>query len=299
MSMQRLMAAEFFKLRKRMMTWVVAALTVGLVILLYSVMWSMSGRAGGFFEGGRRFSYEELRRGLFLEAGVPFALQIIATFGTLLAVVLAAGAAGSEYAWGTVRLMATASSGRLRLITARLIVVFGLVVLIALLAVAVALAYSALITVTNGGADFGFVTAGFVKAQVFSLGRTLFVMAPFVTLAFAAAVVGRSTLAGVGVGLAVAFLEPLISNLLRLGGSPWENIPNYLIDANRDVIIAQNQLPPALQRFSFGPSARQLATRGANSLPEATLILAVYIAVFIGIAFVVYRRRDITSASNG
>lgn len=299
MTMQRLMAAEFFKLRKRMMTWIIGGLTVALIILLYSVLWSISGRAGTFFQGGQRFSYEDLRRGLFLEAGVPFALQIIATFGTLLAVVLAAGAAGSEYAWGTVRLMATASSGRLRLITARLIVVFGLVALIALLAVAVALVYSALITTLNGGSDFGFVTAGFMKEQFFAYARTLFVMAPFVALAFAAAVVGRSTLAGVGIGLAVAFLEPLISNLLRLGGSPWTHVPNYLIDSNRDVIIAQNQLPAALQRFSFGPSTRELASRGSNSVTEATIILVIYVVVFIAIAFLVYRKRDITSASNG
>jgi ABC-type transport system involved in multi-copper enzyme maturation permease subunit len=293
------MAAEFFKLRKRMMTWVVALLTVALVILLYSVLWSMSGRAGGFFEGGRRFSYEDLRRGLFLEAGVPFALQIIATFGTLLAVILAAGAAGSEYAWGTVRLMATASSGRLRLMTARIIVVFAFVILIALLAVAVALAYSAVITTLNGGSDFSFVTPGFVKEQIFAFARTLYVMAPFVALAFAAAVVGRSTLAGAGVGLAVAFLEPVISELLRLGGPRWEHVPNYLIDSNRDVIIAQNQLPGALQRYSFGPSARQLHARGANSVEEATIVVAIYIAVFIAIAFIAYRQRDITASANG
>lgn len=299
MNLQTLMAVEFFKLRKRMMTYVIALLTVALIVLLYSVLWSMSGRAGGFFEQGRRYSYEDLRRGLFLEAGVPFALQIIATFGTLLAVILAAGAAGSEYAWGTVRLMATASSGRLRMMTARLIVVFVFVALIALLAVLVALAYSAVITQTNGGSDFSFVTWAFVREQTFAFGRTLFVMAPFVALAFAAAVVGRSTLAGAGVGLAVAFLEPLISNLLRLGGARWEHVPNYLIDSNRDVVIAQNQLPAALQRFSFGPSPRQLSERGANSLEEATIVLLIWTAAFITIAFVTYRRRDITAGTGG
>lgn len=299
MNLQRLMQAEFLKLRKRMMTWIVAGLTVALIMLLYSVLWSISGRAGSFFEEGRRFSYEELRRGLFLEAGIPFALQIIATFGTLLAVVLAAGAAGSEYAWGTVRLMATASSGRIRLIAARFVVVCVMVALIALLAVAVALAYSALITQINGGSDFSFITPGFLKQQGLAFGRTLFVMAPFVALAFAAAVIGRSTLAGVGTGLAVAFLEPLISNLLRLGGSPWTKMPNYLINSNRDVIIAQNQLTPALQRYSFGPSAHDLASRGAHSPEVAALILAAYVAAFVAIAFIVYRRRDITSASSG
>lgn len=299
MNLWTLIAVEFFKLRKRMMTWVVAGLTVALVILLYSVLWSISGRAGGFFEGGRRFSYEELRRGLFLEAGVPFALQIIASFGTLLAVILASGAAGSEYAWGTVRLMATASSGRLRLLTARVIVVFVFVFLIALLAVGVAVAYSALITQVNGGSDFSFLTPGFVKEQWLAFGRTLYVMAPFVALAFSAAIVGRSTLAGVGVGLAVAFLEPLISNLLRLGGARWEHIPNYLIDSNRDVIIAQNQLPAALQRYSFGPSQRQLDARGANSVEEAAIIIAIWIAVFLVIGFATYRWRDINASAQG
>ena len=121
MNMQRLMAGEFFKLRKRMMTWILAAhhrrADHPAVLdplehqrprrrLLRSTML------------GRRVQYEELRRGIFLQAGVPFALQIIAQFGSLLAVIFAAGAAGSEYSWGTVRLMATASNGRLRLMTA-------------------------------------------------------------------------------------------------------------------------------------------------------------------------------------
>ncbi len=299
MSIQRLMAGEFFKLRKRMMTWILAALIVGLIILLYSILWSVSGRAGGYFdrELGRRVRYEELRRGIFLQAGVPFALQIIAQFGSLLAVIFAAGAAGSEYSWGTVRLMATASSGRLRLLTARLVVVGVMVALGTLLAVGVALAYSAVITTYYGGADFGFVTPGFVKEQWLSWARTVYVMAPFVALAFAAAVLGRSTLAGVGFGLAVAFLEPLIGSLMRLGGPRWEGVPNYLISVNRGVVLAQNKLPAGLP--SFGPSNVELARQGALSPEAATLVLALYTMGFIALAFVVYRRRDITSSSSG
>lgn len=297
MSMLRLVAVEFFKLRKRMLTWTVAALTVALVVLLYSIAWSISGRAGGFGDETQFIPYQEVRRGLFLQAGVPFALQIVAVFGTLLAIIFAAGAAGSEYAWGTVRLMATASSGRLRLIAARLVVVCGLVALGTLLAVFVALIYSAIITTYSGGADWGFVTPGFVKEQWLSYGRTLFVMAPYVSLAFAAAVVGRSTLAGVGAGMAAAFLEPLVSGLMRLGGPRWQGVPNYLINENLSVILTQNKLPRALP--SFGPSARELRERGANSPEEAAIILAAYIIVFIVVACVVYRRRDITANTGG
>ena len=299
MNMQRLIAVEFFKLRRRMMTWVVTALMIGIIVLLYSILWSISGRAGGYFDQdlGRRVAYQELRRGLFLEAGVPFALQIIAGFGALLAIILAAGAAGSEYAWGTVRLMATASSGRLRLITARLIVVCAMVAAGTLVAVAVALAYSFIITTYSGGSDFDFITWGFLKDQFLAYLRTLLVLAPYVSLAFAAAIVGRSTLAGAGAGIGVAFLEPLISGLMRLGGARWEEVPNYLIAANRQVVLIQNKVPAALP--SFGPSERDLARHGAHSPEAAALILALYTVGFLAVAFSVSRRRDITSSSNG
>lgn len=297
MTMSRLIAVEFFKLRKRMMTWVVAFLLAALIVLLYSIVWSISGRAGSFLEDGRRVQYEDLRRGLYLEAGVPFALQIVTQFGTLLAIILAAGAAGSEYAWGTVRLMATASSGRLRLISARLIVVAALVAMGTLLAAVVALIYSTVVTATNGGVDFSFVTASFVSDQVLAYARTLFVVAPYVAIAFAGAIIGRSTLAGVGAGIGMAFLEPLVSGLMRLGGEPWKSMPNYLINANREVIILQNKLPAGLP--TFGPSARDLRERGVNSPGEAAIILSVYIVAFVALAFVVYRRRDITAGSGG
>jgi ABC-2 type transport system permease protein len=298
-NMQRLIAVEFYKLRKRMMTWVVALLLVGLVILLYSVLWNISGRVTFFGDrqNGIRFTGEDLRRALFLQGAVPFSLEIVATFGTLLAVILAAGTVGSEYAWGTVRLMATASSGRLRLISARLFVVSVLIAIGALLAVAVALAYSTIITLTSGGSDFSFLTAGFVKEQFFAYARTLFVMAPYVSLAFAAAVLGRSTLAGVGTGMGVAFLEPVVSNLMRLGGNPWKSIPNWLINANTQVITLQNAVPEPLPRF--GPSRREVVSQGLHSPEVAAIILALYIVAFIAVAFVVYRRRDITAGSGG
>ena len=289
--MTRLMAAEFFKLRKRMMTWVVAILMIGLVILLYSILWSVSGHVTTFGEQNQ-YTGQDLRRALFLQASVPFSLQVVVSFGTIFAMILAAGAVGSEYSWGTVRLMATAASGRVRLIAAKLLVVCGLVAAGALLAVAVGLVYSSIITVTNGGSDFSFVTPGFIRDQVESYGRTLFVMAPYVTLAFAMAAIGRSTLAGVGAGIGIAFVEPLIGGLMRLAGNPWKEIPNYLINANSSVILLHNKLPDVVR---FGATSQELAQRHVNGTPEAMFILAIYSGAFVALAFLVYRRRDITA----
>jgi len=286
-----LMAVEFFKLRKRMMTWILAILMVGLVILLYSIFWSVSGHVTTFGEENQ-YTGEDLRRALFLQTSVPFSLQVVASFGTIFAMILAAGAVGSEYSWGTVRLMATAASGRVRLIAAKLLVVCGLVATGALLAVAVGVIYSSIITVTNGGSDLGFVTPGFIRDQAGSYGRTLFVMAPYVMLAFAMAAIGRSTLAGVGAGIGIAFVEPLIGGLMRLAGNPWNDIPNYLINANARVVLLQNKVPDVVR---FGASAQDPTNRQLNGTPEAMLILAIYSVAFVALAFFVYRRRDITA----
>ena len=101
--------------------------------------------------------------------------------------------------------------------------------------------------------------------------------------------------AGVGAGIGIAFVEPLVGNLMRAGGSPWKDIPNYLINSNANVIIVQNKVPPALP--SFGPSARDLADQHVFSVEGAAVVLAIYIVVFIALALLFYRRRDIGSAS--
>ena len=293
--MGQLVVAELFKLRKRMMTWVLAAILVGLVVLIYSALWSASVRVESFGERdpltGFRHSFRELRQALFLPGAIPYGLQVVGGFGAILAMILAAGSIGSEYAWGTVRLMATASSGRMRLMTAKLIVIFGLVAVGALLAVVAAVIYSYIIATYYGEASASFVTGTFVRDQFASYGRTMLVLSPYISFAFAFAVIGRSTLAGVGSGLGLAFVEPFVDGLLRLGGSPWKDIPNYFLSTNRQVVMLQNAVPSVLPHLGGGDSA----DAGALSPFYAGLLLAMYAVVFIAIALVVFRRRDIGS----
>jgi ABC-2 type transport system permease protein len=286
--MNRLVHVEYFKLRKRMMTWVLALLMVAIVVLLYSILWSTSSRVAHFGESNQ-FTGLDLRQALYLPSAVPYALQIVSTFGATLAMIIAAGDIGSEYAWGTVRLMATASSGRLRLISAKLLVVFGFTAAGVLVAMAAALACSTVVTLYYGHASASFLTGAYVRDQFASYARTLLVLAPYVTLAFGVAVIGRSTLAGVGTGLGVAFLEPIISALMRTAGRPWQDIPDYLLNANARVIELQNQLPAALP----GLGANNAEMTGAHSPLLAGLILAGYSLAFIAVSFYVFRTRDI------
>jgi ABC-2 type transport system permease protein len=288
--MMPLIATEFFKLRKRMMTWVVATILVGLVVLLYSVLWNASGRVTHFGEGDK-FTGLDLRQALFLPGAVPYGLQVVGSFGAILAIILAAGSIGSEYAWGTVRLMATVSSGRMKLILAKLVVVFGLTAAGTLLAIIAALVYSFIIALYYGEASSSFLTASFIGDQTGAYGRTLLVLMPYVTLAFAVAVLGRSTLAGVGTGMGVAFAEPLINGLLGAAGSPWSNIPHYLLNTNRQIVLLQNNVPAVLPRLGGGGGDSPV-----HSALVAGLILAAYSVAFVSIALVLYRRRDIGSS---
>ena len=52
--MTRLLDVEFFKLRKRMMTWVCTLVLVGMILLLYTVLWNVSGEATRRFGFGGR-----------------------------------------------------------------------------------------------------------------------------------------------------------------------------------------------------------------------------------------------------
>jgi ABC-type transport system involved in multi-copper enzyme maturation permease subunit len=88
-------------------------------------------------------------------------------------------------------------------------------------------------------------------------------------------------------------MEPLVSGLMRLGGSFWQDIPKFLVNSNVQVIMLQNKLPDVLPRF--GPTRQELASQHVNSPGMAAIILAVYTVAFVALALYVYRRRDITS----
>ncbi|TMB99687.1 MAG: ABC transporter permease [Chloroflexi bacterium] len=290
--MRPILAFEYFKLRKWMTTWILALILVGLIVLLYSVLWSISGQERTF-GSHNQFTSEDLRRALFLQSAVPFSLSIVGSFGIILSVVLAAGAVGSEYSWGTVRLVATASRGRIRMIAAKLAMVCAFIAAGALAAVIVGVTYSAVITFANGGANLHFVTGSFLLDQLESYLRTLFVIAPYTALAFSLAVIGRSTMAGIGGTLGLILVEPIIGALMREAGGWWHEVPRAFPNSNLQIILAQNKLPDVLPRF--GPSEEELARRGAYSWELAALLLVVYTVVFLVLALVAFRRRDITT----
>ncbi len=283
--MTRLISAELFKLRKRSMTTILLLIMIGIIVVLYLILLAISNVA---LPGGQRAG--NIQTLLGLPGALPFALALMATFGSALAVVLAASMMGNEYNWRTIRTMVISSESRAKLIAAKLVTVF-VYILIGLVIGMVAGFLMSLLTTAIGGYkfDFSFFTGSYAWDQFLQFWRTVYIMMPYVLLSFLFAVIGRSAMPGIAVGIGVFFLEGIITTLMRTAGGWVASIPDYLINANFDAINRLNDLPGQIGGAFGGGGNVQLP-----SVTHAAITLAIYIVVFVAAAFYTFNKRDVT-----
>ncbi len=292
--MNRLLGAELFKLRKRLMTQVLGVLLVAIIVLLYLVLWAVTGTLADSvtLEPEVSEDLQTLRRALFVRQAIPFGLMLVRAFGTLFAIVLVAGAVGSEYSWGTLRPMLACAESRLKFLGAKLAAVGLLIGLGILAGLAASLATSSLIAALSGGADLSFLDGHYVGRSLLSVGRTVLTILPYVLIAAFASILGRSTLAGIAAGLGTLFLEGIASGLMRLAGGWVGHVPDYLLDRNADSLMAANGLLEEL-RGTFGHADTTMLDFQPQW--EAALILGAYSVVALVAALILFRRRDVTA----
>ena len=113
-----LLSVELTKVLRRPMTWVLAAILVGFLALIYGSL--TAALLAPAVEG---FDPSDLRAQVLLPNGFGFGLSIPAGVGTVRVVILAASVYGSEFSWGTVRTMLLARAGRTRLVVGKLVLV--------------------------------------------------------------------------------------------------------------------------------------------------------------------------------
>ena len=286
--MIRLINAELFKLRKRLMTRVMLFVLVGITIVLYLLLFAVS-RINIPVHGSDEIG--TIQNLLGLPLALPFALSILSSFGTILAVILVASSIGTEYSWRTIRTMLICSESRLKLLGAKLVAA-GILILIGMV-IAMATGFiMSLITTAIGGYsfDFSFMTSGYLWDQFLQFWRTFYVLLPYVFLGFLFAVVGRSAMPGISLGIGIFFLESIVTALMTLAGGWIARIPDYLLSANVRTITALNNLP---QGMGMGMGGGDFST-GSIELWQAFVILAAYSLVFSVLAFYLFRKRDLT-----
>jgi|GEM_PF-305704 len=282
----RIINAEIFKLRKRPMTRILLAILAGIIIIVNLLLLAIS-KVTLPTPGEQIGSIQNL---LGLPAAIPFALSLVSSFGSVLAVILIASSAGNEYNWRTIRTFIVSCESRFKFLTAKLISA-GVFILIGMICgVATGFIMSLITTAIGGYAfDFSFATGSYLWAQFLQFWRTLYVMLPFILLGFLMSIVGRSAMPGIATGIGVFFLESIITTFMRLAGGWIARIPDYLLTANVNALNALADLPRGFQG-GFGGSS----TQALPSPTHAYITLGIYSLVFLALGFYIFRKRDIT-----
>ncbi len=283
----RMISAEFLKLRKRSLTRVLLFILAGIIALVNLLLLAIS-KVNPPAGNGQGIS--NLGNLLGLSSAVPFALSLMASFGVALAIVLAASSMGNEYNWKTIRPALISSESRFKFLTSKLISI-ALMILIGMTAGVVVGIVMSLITNGIGGYtyDFSFLTGDFVWQQFLQFGRTFFTIVPYALLGFMMSIVGRSAMPGIATGIAVVFLEGVVTAFMRLAGGWIAKVPDYLLNANVQAITALNELPRGFGRMGVGTTGDT-----APTAMHAYITLGVYALAFLVFAYYLFRKRDVT-----
>lgn len=281
-SLRSLVAMENLKLRKRPMAWVIFAL-ITLLVSAGMVIGYLGSRSQSLASGE---TLEDQLSSFLLPSAITNAFAIVAGFGSILVVVLAASSVGSEYGWGTVRVLVGSGVSRVRLLAAKVISLAEVTALLILAGVG-AMTLSSLILTIVGGHELSF---GWLDGEasidiLLMFVRTWFVLFVSVALAFALAVVTRSLAAAIALGIGFGIIEGILASVLGALGDTGETISEFLLSPNINAISRLN-----------GFDGREVGSvEGAVDPWRAAALLTFYIVALLGIAFAVFRRRDIAS----
>jgi len=282
----RMIGAELFKLRKRTMTKVLILILVGIITLVNFLLLAISKvdlPGGGPGMGN-------IRDMLGLPSAIPFALAMISSFGSALAIIMAANSIGNEYNWKTIRTALISSESRFKFLTTKLVSLTALVLAGMLIGVVAGFAVGMITTAIGGYSfNFGFATGSYFWEQFLQFWRTFYVIMPYALLGFLMAIVGRSAMPGIATGIGVQFLESIITMFMVLAGGWIAKVPNFLLSANVNAITSLNDLP---QGFGMGDTSNAL--EAAPSIPHAFITLGIYSLVFLALGYYFFKKRDVT-----
>jgi len=210
--------------------------------------------------------------------------------GGLFAVVLAAALSGQEYTWRTVHLWLSRGVGRGAYLLGKAIVLAAALVVLAFTAFAAGAAATGIYTLQGGGSlpwhalPWGKAAAG--------IGAAALGLAPYAALTVLVAVLTRSTLAAVGVGLGYNLLvENMAAKVLLLASPHTMRFARYLPAMAGQSLL--KGIAPGTE-VSIGVSGAS-GVAALLSPATAALLLAAYTLAGLALAWWAFRRQDITA----
>ncbi len=287
--MINLIRAEWLKLSRRPLSWILLILFLVLLVAQISTQFALT---VGMPVRSDIVSaqFEEWRRSVLFPGIFATALSHVNSLGGIFAVIFTAGAIGSEYSWGTLRTQLARDPARDRYLLAKLTTIMLMLATATLLATLLASLLSAILSPLLGAAIE--ITPGDLMNLLPATLRALYVLLPYVLLTAYATLLTRSVLGGLAIGLSYIIVETGFGALalLRVLGGVWALVYNLTIGQNINTLTLMN-------RHAFGLRPETTAPLDLTQLPsplQATIVVAVYSVIFLAFALVLFRRRDIT-----
>ena len=322
----RLIGTELYKIRRRTMSKVLSIIyalsLIGIFLLLSTIVtFTLNAPAASFLPPrcstgqittlgppcldhaptqadltqAQQLKQEQVNRNvepLRLPSSLNVAGQTARSVGLILIIILAGTIVGGEYGVGTIRLMLTRGPTRLQFLLSKIGALLACVIIgflaVILLGVATGAALNA---ATVGGQNFSFLTWSWVGHAILYVLAGMLGLFVYAMMALFLGTLGRATVVGVAGALAWSLLEgPIGGGIALLGGvinGPLGNflkaVPDYLIGNNIEALV-ENQT-----RYALNVPPTPLSDM------HALLVLAVYLSIFIGLAWWLNERRDVTN----
>jgi ABC-type transport system involved in multi-copper enzyme maturation permease subunit len=291
----RLVGMELYKLSRRMMSKVlgiISVLTVVLVFLLLALLSAVE-------------STHSISVLLLLPLSLYMAIQIAFTLGRILIVTLVGVITGAEYSAGTIRLMFTRGPSRTQFLLSKIGAAVSCIVIgvlgITLISIVLGQVLNLLTGVVPRFIVGNSLNAAWSGHALLYLVITMLGLFVYAMMALFLATLARSTAAGIaGVLVWALVIEPVLGVVCNGIASITNGATADLLRAIPDYFIGNNisALQQNQEVVLFPGSIVQLAAQ-ANPRPlsdiHALLVLAGYLILFIGLAWWVNERRDVTN----
>ena len=290
----RLTGMELYKIRRRTMSKVLSSISIIATLSLFGLI-----ALAAFLAINNGTSPENVRNfteALRLPRSLVLIEQLLLTLGQILIIILVSTIVGGEYNSGTIRLMLTRGPSRTQFLLSKVgaaITCIGLgVVAITVLGVLTGL----LLNLATGVApDFVFFSATWSVHVLLYLLIIILGSFTYAMMALFLSTLGRATATGLAGVLTWSFLiEPVIEVISNFGrnisgptGSFFQSLPDYLIGTNISALLGNQS------QYVFPTSS--VAQIAPVSDLHALLVLAAYIVIFIGLAWWITMRRDVTN----
>ncbi|MGN6563076.1 MAG: ABC transporter permease [Thermomicrobiales bacterium] len=277
--------AEWLKTWRRPATWILGIILFCVILsfgyfFLYLVSLLIRNTPATAQNPSPDASARLLLEGLLPEHFVSQVLSLVSSLGGPIALILGALALGSEFGWGTLKTVFTQYPSRLTTTAGKLLALALLLLILSVGSLVIGLVGSLVYALLAGESA----TLPSVATIIEGVGAGWLILAAWTALGVVLATLFRSTALAIGLGLVYALVLETIAGTITTLVERIRPIRQAFLGANSGDLAN-----------SFGATTNSGGPLDTSRIGagQATIVLLVYVVVFLVVTFIVLQRRDV------